>query len=242
MTKTALTMVGAVLLSMIVIGCEKEATRPEPTPWWKDGTCSGSGAYVIENRWSSSDLSPVFRLDNTLSSDWCSAAEAAMYTWNSVGTRLHFMINRTPVSGGARQDRRNTVSREPLPADQLGVCQTYVSATTNRIVEADVIVNSTRPLTFGASATTYDALSVLVHELGHACGLGHVGDRTQTMYASMPPDCVIYRTLCDGDRAGLFAAYGAGAEWPADTPPPRLGLPGGGEEQADFDVIVKWVP
>ena len=74
----------------------------------------------------------------------------------------------------------------------------------NEVVDESLAVDS---YSTGAGPSTYDVYSVLTHEFGHFAGLDHVTDRTHTMYPSTPPDCIIYRTLCNGDAEGLHALY-----------------------------------
>jgi hypothetical protein len=88
------------------------------------------------------------------------------------------------------------------------------------LVTAQVVLDADRRLAsgFGAGATEGE---VLLHELAHAIGLGHVDDPTQVMY---------YRTTNSesefgaGDRAGLQALGAAAGCRPAPEPRP---LPAG---------------
>lgn len=56
------------------------------------------------------------------------------------------------------------------------------------------------------SGDTTGARGVVMHELGHVLGLGHVDDPDQLMH----PEGTVANTFADGDRAGL-ARLGAGA-------------------------------
>ncbi len=56
-----------------------------------------------------------------------------------------------------------------------------------------------------------DMRGVILHEMGHALGLGHSADPRATMYASHPPG-LVWRSLEGDDRAGVCALYpGTGA-------------------------------
>src|SRR5262249_18744881 len=104
-------------------------------------------------------------------------------------------------------DGINVVCYGPLDLPRLGETFTWYNTSTGVTTEADIELNSNADLMPGGSATTYDVWSILTHEFGHFCGLDHVDDRAQTMFSGMPPDCVIYRTLCDGDLRGIRARY-----------------------------------
>lgn len=74
--------------------------------------------------------------------------------------------------------------------------------------EADIVINdyywfssSTPPL-----QGFYHLPSVMTHEMGHICGLGHSGDNTAVMYASFGVGEVRYQLTSD-DIAGYHAVY-----------------------------------
>ena len=55
-------------------------------------------------------------------------------------------------------------------------------------------------------ASHYDLRSTILHEVGHAAGLGHTDDESSVMYASLKAGQQ-RRTLTEDDAAGLAAAY-----------------------------------
>ena len=74
------------------------------------------------------------------------------------------------------------------------------------IVSGQVVLDATNRLASGFGPGTTDG-EVLLHELAHAVGLGHVGDPTQVMYPQTTSSESVFGA---GDRAGL-AAVGAPA-------------------------------
>ncbi|HEY6957714.1 MAG TPA: matrixin family metalloprotease [Candidatus Limnocylindria bacterium] len=53
----------------------------------------------------------------------------------------------------------------------------------------------------------YDLRSTSLHELGHALGLGHSGDSSAEMYATLA-GCTYKGSLATDDRNGIIAIYG----------------------------------
>jgi hypothetical protein len=154
-------------------------------------------------------------MDVSLPSSWRTVAHSASSKWTQSQTGSRFRVgawvdNNTGdyiiVSAGARRDFRNVVAFGPLSPEKLGECQ-YWTGSTGQIIDSDIVLNSTQPLVLGESSGQYDVYSILVHEFGHFCGLGHVDDRTHSMYSYGHDNSTIGRTLCSGDIAGVRALY-----------------------------------
>jgi hypothetical protein len=113
----------------------------------------------------------------------------------------------------------------PAPATDLGLGQgvqglsvaVAVAGTAGpSLVSAQVVLDAERRLASGFGPGTTDG-EVLLHELAHAVGLGHVLDPTQVMY---PQTTHSESEFGAGDRAGLAAVGAAAGCHPAPSPRP----------------------
>lgn len=181
-------------------------TQYSGCPWYRVDICSGATPYAFQaHKWGITN--PTFYYSSSLPTGWRAAVDAAATVWNNVGANIKIYKYTTILAAGAAHDGKSVISYGPLSSDRLGETQTWYSLTTGRVIEADIVLNSTKRLGTVPDARTFDVYSVLVHECGHFLGLDHVNDRTHSMYYSIPADCSIYRTLCGGDRLGLKRLY-----------------------------------
>jgi hypothetical protein len=197
--------------SAVSVSCTKDkSTDPgsdNPVPdWWTVDDCEGNALYSFTGTmWT--NMQPVFRFSTTFPESWRGEAEGAASVWNSVGSRLQIMIDRTPVQGTVARDGMSVLSSGVI-AEQptaLGVTYCWVQGTTQ--TEVDIVISSQAPITIGGSASSYDLRSVLTHEFGHFCGLGDLPTMKHTMSAEQHLDSRIYWTLCPGDQMGLLQLY-----------------------------------
>jgi hypothetical protein len=101
--------------------------------------------------------------------------------------------------------------------DALGLTSMTFNDRTGEIVDADIEVNSTLPITTSTEVPPggWDLASILTHEAGHFLGLGHSTVADATMYPFYRQGSDDFRTLSDDDVAGICAIY----------PPDRAALP-----------------
>jgi predicted Zn-dependent protease len=109
------------------------------------------------------------------------------------------------------RDGRNVVAFKALPSDVLARTCWWVSGT--RIIEADIQINSAYRWATSLSNCSFQPMleAVMTHEVGHAFGLGHVGEAKHgrlTMSTRLDGPCNNQEaTLGLGDMRGLEALY-----------------------------------
>jgi hypothetical protein len=79
----------------------------------------------------------------------------------------------------------------------------------NTLAHAEVILDRRERWGFvsgssciGRAGSPFDIENIVIHEIEHAIGLGHVSDTQLTMYSSAAPDETLKRTLGNGDQIG----------------------------------------
>lgn len=107
-------------------------------------------------------------------------------------------------------------------SDAVAFTTTNFDETTGDILDADIEINGTLPLSTSdvVPKKSYDLLSILTHEAGHFFGLAHSYERGATMQPSMRPGTSDNRVLGDDDIAGICAIYPPGrSAQPCDFAP-----------------------
>lgn len=135
----------------------------------------------------------------------------ALQTWSRVGCtawRGRFDPAPGPEPG---DDGTNVIviHRDAWPPELIprAIAQTVIHTDAQgHYRDADIHLNAVDH-TFSVDGRdgTVDLRSVLIHELGHALGLGHATDPVATMYAT--GSGVRWRSLESDDRAGVCALY-----------------------------------
>ncbi len=193
-------------------------------------TGGASAAFVINNHlWAASALPVVVHYNSADQpiglATTSTIIQTEIQTWTSAGASFAFAYGgSTAASASACEgavgniDGSNTIAFvTTLPAAVLG--QTCTIATKggakSSLVEFDMQVAIDVPWAAGQTnpKNSYDLPSTLLHELGHAAGLGHSSVRSAVMYAS----------LANGEQKRVLMADDIGAINAAYPPPPGAG-------------------
>ncbi len=152
----------------------------------------------------------------------------AQATWSAVrGSSFHYAYGgQTTLTWPRPFDRVNTIGWSPTPvfgADALGVTISTFRVDNGAIVEADILLFAPPGFPWHVDGRDFDVQTVMLHEMGHALGLGHSPDPSSIMYASY---LGVRRTLdvIDTDAvAFLYPAHSSNAGTPhAASVPFRL--------------------
>lgn len=164
--------------------------------------------------------------------------QSAISQWSGITSAFSFTYSGLTSAGlGAcitdgDADGINTIGYTAgMPRATLGqTCTLYTRS--GRLVEFDMQINNATNWGAGNPTTRpqYDLPSTLLHELGHAAGLGHpceppnlsrctASENASVMYYSIGPG-VMKRTLTQDDIDGLKAQYPGGALPATPTPAP----------------------
>ncbi|GMV85899.1 MAG: hypothetical protein AMXMBFR80_17540 [Dehalococcoidia bacterium] len=207
-------------------------SRPE-----HDSPGSVNAQYTVnKHRWAAASMPVTVAYNASGAPEGIDAApllQDAIAKWNAIAPQSFSFAwagNSTGSAGSCgasvQRDGINTVTfADDLPIGTLGQTCTVWSVSGGAsapLVEFDMELSSKVRWSIDETtpANRYDLWSTILHEMGHAAGLGHTEDGSAVMYASLKAGAQ-KRTLAGDDRQGLIAAY-PGSTNPTPTPTPSL--------------------
>jgi hypothetical protein len=105
----------------------------------------------------------------------------------------------------------------PREPGQLALTTVTFKKDTGEILDADMEVDATQPLSTTGEADAYDLESILTHEVGHVLGLAHSGDPNATMRPRYEAGDTTIRNLTADDTCGICAAAPPGRDAPCNA-------------------------
>jgi uncharacterized protein (TIGR03437 family) len=143
------------------------------------------------------------------------AVLAALERWNSIsGTTLHFDTPVSVLTASGLTDGKSVItfadtpSNRDISAGAVAVTR-LISRASGEFTDTDIIFNPQFEFSTTLRAGTFDIEGTLVHELGHALGMGHAGSASSTMFATTARGSADLRTLVDDDIAFARGVYPA---------------------------------
>jgi hypothetical protein len=133
----------------------------------------------------------------------------SLETWSTAPGSVFRVVSGASSSAVRAFDGENVVTWPAswsYPSQALAITTTTYVVDSGDILDADVELNPSVPWSSDGDAGSIDLESVLVHELGHVAGLGHVDDPSAVMYPSINPGTV-RRALTPEDVAAIDATY-----------------------------------
>jgi len=137
------------------------------------------------------------------------AARRAGRAWEGHGAPTFVVSDDSPPAQyRAGEPGVQVVRRSPWPHARrfLALTVTLYDEQSGRLIDADVLINPSRPIGEGGDA--YDLQAVLTHELGHVLGLEETdADSRATMWPNIPRGETHQRSLAEDDVRGVRAIY-----------------------------------
>ncbi len=186
-----------------------------------------SHAYKLEHddngdvlHWSRDDFPVPFKITTQApvpSGQFLEAVKNAFAAWQAVkNASITFAYVGPTDSTKPAYDGENCIEtgRHVTGSDVIGQTYIYYSTDDGRILDVDIVLNTSYRWATDGSSDKMDVQNAMTHEVGHLCGLDDLyaeEDSEKTMYGYMDYGETKKRTLEPDDKAGLEAIYTSGS-------------------------------
>lgn len=184
-------------------------------------SCPTSGYAYEPVHWASASNIPVYINSNGPDSSFVTPIREGLLRWNNdPNSNIGFRYAGTTALTKPVRDGINTIYWQPLgkKSNVLAITQ-YWGDGTGLITDFDTVINSSYSWSTSPTKGRFDLVSLMVHEAGHALGLGHVSCSNSVMQPVLPTNTV-RRALGPGDIAAVSRLYPNATQPPSSTTPP----------------------
>lgn len=213
-------MIGPILAALVISGSPVEQAEVSAWGWTMDGdrmVCNLEGDVPVGmwEQWGTLDSNAEMPYSGN-SNGWNGNTSvfptyvAAAVTWNDVSCSDFRFVYDNPKT--ASRSVPSSDGRPHLKFQRgqgwLAACWLIYGSGGNRQcdIEIDSNVNWFIGPTGNPSGSQFDLYTTVLHELGHAFGLGHSSNRSAVMYAYLSPG-ETKRTPTSDDRNGICTLY-----------------------------------
>jgi len=198
------------------------AGKPAPTPVRQCGLLDPDSLAVVDSAGWKLPVNFIYNLNpNNVpvlvdSANWPLIAENSFSVWeNEISKKVNVTRGADTTIARKGLDGKNIVAWGSASGSTLGVTYIWYYPSTGEVVELDTIMNIKFVWTWSGISTcaytnSYDAQSILTHELGHWFGLDDeytAKYQNNTMYGYGYPGDAKADTLTTGDINGVKAIY-----------------------------------
>jgi len=198
------------------------AGKPAPTPVRQCGLPDPDSSVVVSRAGWKLPENFIYNLNPNNApalvgfSNWPVIAENSFNVWeNEISKKVNVTRGADTTVARKGLDGKNIVAWGSASGSTLGVTYIWYYPSTGEVAELDTIMNTKFVWTWSGSSTcaytnSYDAQSILTHELGHWFGLDdeYTSDFiNNTMYGFGYKRDAKGDTLTDGDIIGVRAIY-----------------------------------
>ncbi len=162
-------------------------------------------AYIIDRTGGYYPIPAYVKCYSGFTTETVEAIQMSCLAWNMVhdGNLVYTSSSTHSRTTYPYENNANEITKGARGVNKYLMQTSYTNNNVHYIYEADIDINISYP--FGTASTSYDTQSVMTHEIGHLLGLGHSGNASACMYATISPGQV--KGVHQDDIAGINDIY-----------------------------------